>query len=163
MISEILAVIATSASLRSVEMGQSTEQRLIVPPAQVLSALGGCGSGADTLDLQWALWIRNSQVRIMRNGGPTYLRIVRDTVSVSLEEDFGRRELISIPEFLHENGVPGARGLDVQLEFVVINSKVALFWRETYRNRFYQQGLIDLTEQGLSLRCTGSGGGVSMQ
>lgn len=162
-ISTILFLFALSGGELAQERGSSGERRLIVPPAELASPLGHCDAGDHPVDLTWMMRVSNTEIRVMEAGVPAYYRIVRDTVVISPDEGFDRLEWFSIPEFLHENGIPGARAMDVELAFVVIDGELALFWRETYRNRFYQQGLIGVSTEGLSLLCTGRGGGVSMR
>jgi len=59
----------------------------------------------------------------------------------------------------------GGGDLDLEVRLALVEGRLAVYWRETYRNRTYRQGLYTIaardlhrTGEGVTYLCAGSGG-----
>ena len=54
--------------------------------------------------------------------------------------------------------VKNSKDMDVQLSFVLVDGAVALYWKETFIHRVYNQGIFKINGNNLVYLCSGKGG-----
>ncbi|HMG48123.1 MAG TPA: hypothetical protein VK614_11760 [Allosphingosinicella sp.] len=48
--------------------------------------------------------------------------------------------------------------LDIELKLAYFEGRLVLYWRETFQNRIYRQGLFSITGHEITALCSGQGG-----
>ena len=90
-------------------------------------------------------------------GGPFRARVEEQTLLVeALGENSDRGTYLNRIDY--QVGEDGGGNLDLQTQLAFVEGRLAVFWRETYRNRIYDQGFYGITGQGVEFICKGRGG-----
>jgi hypothetical protein len=135
---------------------------------RALKGLGSCVGACGRVDLDRVMFLANKAILIDGPTGP--LRVSLEREDLLIKELGG-----SSPQREYFNNVgyqvDQDDDLDVELKLARVDGKLAVYWRETYKNRIYRQGLfaIDLeqlfraTDKVLTPICHGRGGSHSEQ
>lgn len=131
-----------------------------------LSVTGSCGGGGSSIDMSRVMFLENRTLVIDGATGPLQVELDGENFSIEeIGEGSGRRTYAEPMDAMIE---PDA-DLDIELKLALVDSRLALYWRETYRNRFYRQGLLAIEaraffnaeDRGLRPMCEGRGGSQS--
>jgi hypothetical protein len=132
-----------------------------------LDVTGTCESGNDSVDMSRVMFLENRTLVIEGATGPLQLRLNGESFAVEEIGEHSEHRTYAEPI---DAMVEPDENLDIELKLALIGSRLALYWRETYQNRFYRQGLLAIEgraffnprEGGLRRPlCEGSGGSQS--
>lgn len=89
-----------------------------------------------------------------------YLRINNDQILYATSSNFEKNisnGYIDVKSYV-EKQVEGEDSLDIELSFVELKSIKKIYWKETYQNRPYQQGILNYIDGAVESKCIGRGG-----
>jgi hypothetical protein len=134
--------------------GQNITQSSSYDLSQFVNVSGYCESeDGVSYDLSAARRISNETLLIQRASGDYYLRFRDDILLVATEKSFEERNVFSIPDFIDTED-----RLDIVLEFIEIDHKDYIYWKESFVNRIYKQGLLYFDGDNLYNVCMGDAG-----
>lgn len=127
-----------------------------VPIFPTFGVEGYCKTKAGVLvDLSEIRYFSGDILKTKINGDIRYLRIVNDRFHTSKTGDFEEHgytfQSIS-------SAVESENRLDIIARFAELDHKDYIFWKESFVNRSYKQGLLLFDGEGLIEVCAGSGG-----
>lgn len=138
--------------LASCGASQANNGATVVPSSRLAPdvRIGTCVGDAGRVDLSNLTLLSGREVTI---SGEVRSRLLRQSVLIDVNDDDGPRTVV------HNVGamIDPAGGIDIQLSFARINDELAIFWRETFQNRSYRQGIMTSGDALVSL-CEGRGG-----
>ena len=137
----------------------------VIPIEQVAasSTLGTCVGSAGEIDFQRIMFLENTSLVI--DGSSGSVRISIDGESLIATEiattSEGREYFSNIDSLVDPND-----DLDLLLKLAYSDKGLLVYWRETFRNRIYRQGLLRVNpteffrsaNTGLTKLCEGRGG-----
>lgn len=133
---------------------------------QALDETGTCLGPGGAVDLSRVMFLENQSILIDGPDGPLRVSIDGEDLLI-LQYAGSSRER----EYFNNIGyqVDPDDDLDVELKLALVKGALAVYWRETYRNRLYRQGLfgIDVNQlfkadgRALVSLCSGRGGSHS--
>lgn len=133
---------------------------------QALDEIGNCLGPSGAIDLSRVMFLENKSIVIDGPNGPLRASIDgEDLLITELAGSLRKREYFNnIGYQVDQND-----DLDVELRLASVKGGLAVYWRETYRNRIYRQGLfaIDVDQlfkaggRELVPLCSGKGGSHS--
>jgi len=53
--------------------------------------------------------------------------------------------------------------LDIELKFAYFENRLLIYWRETFQNRPYRQGLFEINGPDVAFLCAGRGGRLAVR
>jgi hypothetical protein len=121
--------------------------------------IGFCKSGETFVDLSDLYFIRNTRIKENSGDGHRISIISGQSIIIEQHKDSSSSPPIAYIFDLtdHIQKKPDV-DLDIDLNFVVSQREVALFWRETLKHRSYRQGLFKFDGNQLVKVCEGIGG-----
>lgn len=137
------------------------------PPQINLDPAGGCEGGNGRIDMRRVMFLENRTLEVDGGTGPLRLRLDGETFySEEIGERSERRTYFNRIDAMVQPG----EDLDIELKLALVNGRLVLYWRETYQNRFYRQGLLTIEgralfgddEQVMTPLCVGRGGRYSV-
>jgi hypothetical protein len=139
-----------------------------VPPAPPLSldATETCDGSGGSIDMDRVMYLENRMLNVEGGTGPLHLWLDDETFySEETGEHSRHRTYIDRIDSVVQQGAD----VDIDLKFALVNGRLMLYWRETYRHRFYRQGLLALEgralfgdeRRGIVPICEGRGGSSS--
>lgn len=135
------------------------QEPVVVSPRNFSSGrIGSCLDNGVFYDLSKALNISNTDIEILELGDRARAKIEGESI-VLTKAISGRfsSEIIDIGHIVSPN-----EDIDISLSFVLLDEKVSLYWRESYLNRRYRQGIFRIDgAEGIVSVCEGVGGGGS--
>lgn len=149
--------------------GQLTPVTADLPRTDValrLGVTGSCEGGSGNVDMRRVMFLENRTLVVEGATGPLQIELEGENFSIEeIGEGSGRRTYAEPMDAMIE---PDS-DLDIELKLALVDSRLALYWRETYRNRFYRQGLLAIEaraffnaeDRGLRPLCEGRGGSHS--
>jgi hypothetical protein len=136
-------------------LGSKKYHRLYVPYYS-----GTCKSKTDNVYLNEALFIKNEIVKEVTEEGFLLKKIIRDMLVIESYNSNG--ELVgSYPIDVKSQIAKGNKklsGIDIELSFVSVGGSFGVYWKESYLNRPYLQGVFNLKNNHLEWFCEGEGG-----
>lgn len=116
--------------------------------------LGDCKNAEISVDLHGMMIISNQRVPVDATHESTYAEIQRDNIRILNTIHDGSALTVSVSDFINLG-----EDLDISLDFVYVDRELYVFWRETFINREYKQGLVEFDGDGnLKEICRGVGG-----
>lgn len=131
-----------------------------------LEVTGSCEGGSRSVDMRRVMFLENRTLVIDGATGPLQIRVDGEDFAVEeIGENSGHRIYAEPMNAMVEPD----EDLDIELKLALVDGRLALYWRETYRNRFYRQGLLTIEgraffnaeDRGLRPLCEGRGGSHS--
>ena len=156
------------ALLLSGPVEPSPEPRILSPEAQLrtIDTIGSCEGSGGSIDLRRVMFLENRSIVIDGSQGPLRISVERDDFLV---EEIGegsqhRQYYNDIGNEVDESGE-----LDIELKLASVEGRLVLYWKETFQNRIYRQGIFSInpsgfflaTEESLTPLCEGRGGSNS--
>lgn len=141
---------ATSPQDESLLMGSRLRQE----PTQVNLRLGSCSSGERRIDMQRVMFLENRTL-LTSESQPRLIEVRRETATIEMEDREGALTTSYVPI---DALIDDEADLDLELKLVVFEGEVMVFWKETFQNRIYRQGLVKLIGQDFVPVCEGQGG-----
>jgi hypothetical protein len=121
---------------------------------------GTCIGKSEDVYLNEALFVQNPIVKIRTESGFELLRFIRVELEVRRFDSNGklldsykinlRNEVLNLNRKL--------KNVDIDLSFIWIQNELGVYWRETYQQRPYLQGVFRIAGKSLVSLCQGSGG-----
>jgi hypothetical protein len=122
----------------------------------VISEIGSCLRRGQPIDLRRLSLLESREVTVDSPAGPLWVTVQGDKLRIA-EPAVGGSRRVRVWEigslFEDERG-----RLDVRLSLGVLDRDLVLYWRETYQNRIYRQGLFRILDGELVPLCEGRGG-----
>ena len=130
----------------------SADQVAITPAPEelTLDSIGSCEANGSSVDLRHMLLFENHSVDIRDGTVTRRVRLHDFTVTVEL---LGSHSTDVYHIAYDLRGEP-----DIELKLALIDGVLAVYWRETYQNRQYRQGLYHLEGGRVFAWCEGLGG-----
>ncbi|HVQ08927.1 MAG TPA: hypothetical protein VMS43_10895 [Allosphingosinicella sp.] len=131
-----------------------------------LDTTGSCEGQRGSVDMRRVMFLENQMLVIDGATGPLQIEVEGENFSVEeIGEGSGHRTYAEPMDGVIEPD----EDLDIELKLALVDGRLALYWRETYRNRFYRQGLLTIEgraffnaeDRGLRPLCEGRGGSRS--
>lgn len=131
-----------------------------------LDTSGSCEGDGISIDMRRVMFLENRTLVIDGATGPLQLRVEgEDFAAEEIGEHSQHRTYAEPIDAMTEPD----EDLDIELKLALVNNQLALYWRETYQNRFYRQGLLAIEGRrffnseagGLRPLCEGRGGSHS--
>lgn len=130
-------------------------QELIVAPTRVerFDPVGFCQAGREAVDLHRLDFRNERSLTVEDEHGARVVELAREAVRIegadgeTLLNDIGR--LVELR--------PG-QDVDIVLSFATVDGRTVVYWRETYQNRSYRQGLMRILRERVEPLCEGIGG-----
>jgi hypothetical protein len=99
--------------------------------------------------------IENDKVYLDGNPDVRVARIDYETLRL-FSADPDTNQSVRVSEFRLDRFDSG--DLDIVAHFVYLADELRVYWRESYANRSYRFGIVDISGNGIAPRCEGSGG-----
>ena len=124
---------------------------------------GTCRGRTVDVDMRRIMLLENTALIIDGPGGPLEVSLERENVIVTeLAPKSEGREFFSSVDHMVSPG----EDLDLELKLAHDGRRLLVFWRETFKNRIYRQGLLEVNSSelfkpsgmGLTALCEGRGG-----
>ena len=132
------------------------QEPIIASPRNLSESwVGSCLAGEVAFDLSEALMISNRNIDVGNVGERTRARLDGESLIIlNGDPDRSSSEIIDVGQLISPND-----DIDVSLNFMSLEGRIALYWRETYLNRRYRQGVFSFDGTGnIVLICEGVGG-----
>jgi hypothetical protein len=136
--------------------GSASSDVTIVPTISEDWGVGTCTrQGGQTIDLKHMLTMTNRSVDVRENGVTRRVRL--GLQSVAIESNRGTpNAVIQVDNIGYDLNPKG--GIDIVLNFAMVDGVLGVYWRETYQHREYRQGLYRLDHDRIVPWCEGIGG-----
>lgn len=125
----------------------------------VLDGIGDCVTrDGREIDLRRVMYLDNGRLTFDAPGGPFRAYVQNETLLI---DRLGARDAVLDTYFIridYQVAADGGGNLDLQIQLASVEGRLAVYWRETYRNRGYHQGLYTISGQSLTFLCAGRGG-----
>jgi hypothetical protein len=117
--------------------------------------IGNCEGHGRSVDMRRVMFLENRSVDVDGPGGPFRLSIQGEELVAEGVHPGPER-----PHFYEDvdSRIDMNSDLDIELKFAYFEGKLTLFWKETFNNRIYRQGLFDIVGHSLTPLCEGRGG-----
>lgn len=147
LVAVLIGASSTKAQLQPVQL---TEEQ-----TRSFDPLGHCEQNGHSIDMRRVMFLENRSIDMNSRTGP--LRISIDHSDFIIEE-VGQRSRHR--RFINDvaNTIDPAGNLDIELKLAYYNGNLLLYWKETFQNRHYRQGLFNIVGADLTPLCTGVGG-----
>lgn len=122
----------------------------VVPDEEATAYVGSCRGRGRSFDLRQVWFLENRQVDINKPDGPLRVAVAGDNLSF---EKAGTTQTWNIGKMFAQ----GNQRPDVQLKLGVLEYELVVYWKETFQNRTFRQGLLKVGREPVSL-CEGTGG-----
>lgn len=109
------------------------------------------------IDMDRVMFLDERPVVFDAPGGPFRARVEEQTLFVEAMGESSERGTY-YNRIDYQVGEDGGGAPDLQIQLAFVEGRLAVFWRETYRNRIYDQGFYAVVGQGVESICTGRGG-----
>lgn len=151
----MMAWVGASSAILQVPSSPLTDEEI-----QSLDPVGSCDGNGRSIDLHRVMFLENRTLDIDWVGGTLRLSVDGDNFYADemAEGRIVRRHYRSIRGDI-ENG----DGLDIQLKFGYFENVLVLYWRETFQNRIYRQGLFRVVGPAVTFLCAGEGGTLAVR
>ena len=146
-------LIATVAVPLCPLQGQSTV--LTREQIEAFDPIGTCEGGGRSFDLRRVMFLENQSIDVDGPSGPLRVTISREHLLVE-DASPGARE--SQTRIDIDSEVDINDDLDLELKLAYFDQRLVLYWKETYRHRFYRQGLFAINGREVRSLCSGQGG-----
>lgn len=157
MFSHLLVISLALPSLANQPSPIPPRQDLVVTESRIRSDswIGSCVSGGRSFDLSRALMISNRVANIGSASEPVMARVDREAVEIIDGDGASRsRGIVDVSRIASAD-----TDIDISLNFIILDGKISVYWKETYLNRRYRQGVVNLSRDGdVSIICEGVGG-----
>lgn len=121
---------------------------------------GTCKNENGDVYLNEALFVNNEIVKIRLDAGYALLKIVRDFIDIEIynnESNLLESYRRDVKESISKKSKK-LSGIDIKLSFVWVDNSFGVYWKESYLNKPYLQGVFKLRDFQLDWFCQGSGG-----
>lgn len=128
-----------------------------VPGEEEINIHGNCTSSAvRSYDPRSFVFLKNRHVRWTRGNRTTEFKIDGERLWVYGRLN-GEGEATRIP-YQVDYIITGDVELDIEMDPVLLEGNLYVYWRETFRHRSYRQGLLEVTGMTINKVCEGNGG-----
>jgi hypothetical protein len=120
------------------------------------AGLGSCLGPEGPVDLRRLMLLENRQLDIDSAHGPMRLTLRGEEIRIAMLSPSADVVLSA-----HDIAYRVRRGddePDIALKLAILDGRTVLYWRETFQNRQYRQGLFSIDGHDLSPLCEGRGG-----
>lgn len=138
------------------EVPPERQEPVVVSPQNLSNSwVGSCLAGETAFDLSKALMISNRSIEVENLGDSITARLEGESLMIlSGDPDRLSSDIIDIGQLISPN-----YDIDISLSFMSLEGQVTLYWRETYLNRRYRQGVFSIDSTGnIAPICEGVGG-----
>jgi len=125
-----------------------------------ISSKGSCKAEKVDLDLEGIYFLKNTMVKQSAKDGYRILEVDNDGVDIKYyaNNDVLKRTIpldvaMKILSFNKDKG-----DIDIEVNFILLDGQVAIYWKETYLHRLYKQGVFKVENDELVFFCQGKGG-----
>lgn len=125
-----------------------------------LDPIGTCEGGGRSYDLRRMLRLQNRSIDIDGPNGVLRVSIEKEMVNIQSVERSRARDVYGTNIGYQ---VRPDRDLDVELTLGYLNSELVLYWKETFQNRIYEQGIFRINRERIEFLCSGRGGIASVE
>lgn len=135
------------AQLQSVQL---TDEQL-----RSFDPMGNCEQNGRSIDLHRVMLLENRWIDIDSPQGPLRISVNRGTfLATEIGPRSERRQFISD---ISDTIDPGSQ-IDIELKLAYLDGRLVLYWKETFQNRRYRQGLFNIVGTEVASLCEGLGG-----
>lgn len=121
-----------------------------------LDVIGNCaGTGGRSFDLEKLLLLENRTALMEGSDGTLRVSVAGERVEI-LRLRPKSDGSVYITNIGYE--VEPRADLDVELKLALNSGELVVYWKETYKNRIYRQGLFRIMGQHVAALCQGRGG-----
>ena len=152
MLAALLSVSEGSAQTRSVPL---TEEQI-----RSLDPIGSCEGGGRAIDLRKVLFLENRSVDTDWPEGTLRLSLSGDYFYA---DEVINRQVSRQHYQLVLDSIQDGSDLDIELKFAYFEGELLLYWKETFQNRLYRQGLFKISGPNLTFLCEGRGGRLAVR
>jgi hypothetical protein len=147
----LLAILAAAPN----DALQSRALPLTEEQVQSLDPVGSCEGNGRSINMRRVMFLENLSVDIDGPNGELRVSVNRTDLVV---EEIGsvsqrRRFINDIADLIDTTGE-----IDIQLKLAYFDGRLVLYWKETFQNRHYRQGLFNILGTNVSPLCSGLGG-----
>ncbi len=118
--------------------------------------IGSCVSDkGKSFDLRNLVFLESRSIIIIDNNKHFRINVLRERVEIS---QLGSRS--NSPSYYTNIGyeVEPEDDLDIELKLGAFSGELVIYWKETYQNQIFRQGLFRIAEQRVQPLCQGKGG-----
>jgi len=118
--------------------------------------MGSCLSRHGPIELRNALFLENRALEFMGSRGLLRVELEGQVARISSRETSGDETIsrTDIGELVDDHGSAS----DVGVKLALLDGRVVIYWRETFQNRIYRQGLLRIEGLALTPLCQGRAG-----
>lgn len=141
-------------------LAASAGPHVVVPDVR-LDRVGNCVTGEGRLvGLRNLMFLENRSLDISSGDGS--IRIILEGERVEIET-LGPKPVRGIYSTNIGDEVDPNDDLDIELKLALLSERLLIYWKETYQNRIYRQGLFRVVNEKVESFCEGKGGLNSSQ
>jgi len=153
----MLAFVVTGQASAPQMPARSAERVTVVRESEVprLDPLGNCEGNGASFDLRRLMLIENRSIRMEGAHGELQVSVNREQVRIDAVRDGSAQPVYStnIGYAAEPHG-----DLDVELKLGYLDGAPIVYWKETFQNRIYRQGLFRIVGERVEQLCAGRGG-----
>jgi hypothetical protein len=147
-----LASAADDKSFPDVSIGEELRKELS-------QSIGFCRSKEGPVDLENLLYLKNREIKEKSNGIISIIKIAREAIHI---EKYDNKKALDQRIVLDVDADVAARlkedDVDINIDFVLVDNDLAVFWKETYEHQPYRLGIYKIVDDDISFFCDGRGG-----
>jgi hypothetical protein len=117
--------------------------------------MGYCEGSGRRINLRRLWSLADREVEIDSAHGPALASVQGEYLFIYARGRSGRRALFGAN--IGSEASPQI-DIDVELELAVLDGRLVVYWKETYQNRVYQQGIFNIEGEQITFLCRGRGG-----
>ncbi|MFC7498377.1 hypothetical protein ACFQRC_03980 [Enterovirga sp. GCM10030262] len=142
--------------VQATERAPAASPMLIVPDAEFAVSIGHCSAADRSFDMDRVWFLEDRAAHIDSPTGLLRMSIDRDNLVIEemRGNSMGTKHISNIGHMLAEGGIKP----DLRLKLGVLDRDLVVYWRETYENRVYRQGLLSVEGKEPVPLCEGKGG-----
>lgn len=125
----------------------------VVAPERALDPIGTCEGRAESVDIRRLMFLRSTTLDAEIDGEPVRIEIDRERISIRSIADNQEMYEANVDYLIDPDA-----NLDVALTLGLLDGRLILYWRETFINKIYRQGIFAINKDGVSQICEGRGG-----
>lgn len=138
--------------------GKVPDTPILLSDEQIRSGLdpaGNCEGSGQSIDMHRVMFLENKTIDVSSPKGPLRLFFRGENFYA---REVGQNSAHSLHYVDVDAEIDEDNDLDIQLRFAYLDGSLKVYWKETFQNRIYRQGLFNVVGHELRSLCEGQGG-----